>query len=103
MSSGPGDGESPDVGENPESGGSELDDVVLDEEFIRGGVREEAAEVRLERISRISRENNRLQAAGEIADGTGRPSARRMRKAVPWIAFGAVAAVVIIVMALVAR
>ena len=45
-----------------------FDDIVLDENFIAGGPREAAADERIAKASRIARGNDRLAAAGEIAD-----------------------------------
>ena len=80
-----------------------LDELVLDEDFVSGGVAEASAEERIAQAQRIARANDRLRALGEIADGTGKPAFRRMRRSAPWIAIGAVVAGVIVVVALVAR
>ncbi len=80
-----------------------FDDIVLDENFIAGGPREAAADERIAKASRIARGNDRLAAAGEIADGSGKPAYGRLRRSTPWIAIGIAAAVVIIVVALLAR
>lgn len=79
-----------------------FDDLVLDDEFVAGGSREASADERVARMKRIARGNDRLRAAGEIADGSGKPG-RLGRKALPWIAIGATIAIVIVVIALVAR
>ncbi len=82
---------------------SELEALVLDEDFIRAGSPEATAGERAERLARIGRANDQLRRAGEISDGTGKPAARRMRKAFPWIAAGVVVAVAIVVIVLIAR
>lgn len=81
----------------------DLDAMVLDEDFIAQGVPEAAADDRIAQARRIAAANDRLRAEGEIADGTGKPRFQRVRRSAPWIAIGAVAAVVIVVVALVAR
>lgn len=78
-------------------------DELLDPEAVAKAPREDAADARIAKARRIAAANNRLAAAGEIADGTGKPASRRVRRAAPWVAIGAVVAVVIIVLALVAR
>lgn len=78
-------------------------DELLDPEQVAKAPREDDAQSRIARAQRIAAANDRLMAAGEIADGTGRPAARRMRKAAPWVAIGAVVAVAIVVLALIAR
>ncbi len=82
---------------------ADLDSVVLDEDFVAGGVREAPAEDRIAQARRIAAANNRLRAEGEIADGTGKPRFQRVRRSAPWIAIGAVVAVGIVVVALIAR
>ncbi len=80
-----------------------FDDVVLDEQFIAGGPKELPADERIAQASRIARGNERLAAAGEIADGTGKPRYGRLRTSTPWIAIGLVVAAAIVVLALIAR
>ena len=80
-----------------------FDDLVLDETFIAGAPKEDAADERIAKAARIARGNDRLAAAGEIADGSGKPAYGRLRRSTPWIAIGIAAAVVIIVVALLAR
>jgi hypothetical protein len=80
-----------------------FDELVLDEEFISGGTRESTAEERIAKASRIARNNDRLKAEGEIADGSGKPRYSRLRKSTPWIAIGVVLAVAIVVVALIVR
>lgn len=80
-----------------------FDDVVLDEDFVAGGVTERAGDERIAQARRIARNNDRLHAAGEISDGVGKPSYRRARRLVPWIAIGASIAVAIVVIVLVVR
>lgn len=80
-----------------------FDDIVLDDDFVSGGVAERSAEERIAQARRIARENDRLRAAGEIADGAGKPRFHRTRRIVPWVALGAAVAVAIVVVALLAR
>jgi hypothetical protein len=80
-----------------------FDDLVLDEDFVSGGVKEPAADERIEKAQRIARSNDRLKASGEIADGTGKPRFHRVRKSAPWIAIGVVVAAGIVIAALIAR
>lgn len=80
-----------------------FDDLVLDEDFVAGGVSEAAADERIAKARRIARSNDRLKASGEIADGSGKPRYHRVRKSAPWIAIGAVVAVAIVVIVLIAR
>ena len=80
-----------------------FDDLVLDEEFVSGGVAEPAADERIAKAQRIARSNDRLRASGEIADGSGKPRFHRVRKSAPWILIGAVVAGAIIVVVLIAR
>lgn len=80
-----------------------FDDLVLDEDFVSGGVAEAPAEERIQKARRIARSNDRLKASGEIADGSGKPRYHRVRKSAPWIAIGAVVAVAIVVIVLIAR
>lgn len=80
-----------------------FDELVLDEEFVSGGVSEAAAEERIAQAQRIARSNDRLKASGEIANGSGKPRYHRVRKSAPWIAIGAVVAVAIVVIVLIAR
>lgn len=80
-----------------------FDELVLDEEFVSGGVSEAAADERIAKAQRIARDNDRLRASGEIADGSGKPRFHRVRKSAPWIAIGAAVAIGIVVIALIAR
>ena len=64
---------------------------------------EASAAERIAQARRIARGNDRLHAAGEIADGAGKPVFRRTRRLVPWIAIGASVAVAIVVIALISR
>lgn len=80
-----------------------FDDLVLDDDFVSGGVKEPAAEERIERAQRIARSNDRLRASGEISDGSGKPRFHRVRKSAPWIAIGAVVGIGILVVVLIAR
>jgi hypothetical protein len=80
-----------------------FDEIVLDEDFVTGGVKEPTAEERLARAQRIARSNDRLKASGEISDGSGKPRFHRVRRSAPWIAIGSAVAIAIVVVALVAR
>ena len=79
-----------------------LDELVLDEDFVRGGRTEASADERIAKAQRIARENARLRRAGEIADGSGKP-AFRMRKRGVWLIAAAVTAGAIVLIALLAR
>ena len=80
-----------------------FDELILDEDFVAGGVREPAAGERIAKAQRIARSNDRLKAAGEISDGSGKPRFSRARRSAPWIAIGAIIAVAIVVVVLIAR
>ncbi len=80
-----------------------FDDIVLDDDFVAGGVAERTADERIAQAQRIARANDQLRAAGEIADGAGKPRFHRTRRLIPWVAVGTVAAVGIVVIALLAR
>jgi hypothetical protein len=80
-----------------------FDEIVLDESFVADGPKEASADERIAKAARIARSNDRLKAEGEIADGSGKPRFQRMRKSAPWIGIGAVVAVAIIVIVLIAR
>lgn len=80
-----------------------FDELVLDDDFVSGGVKEPAAEERIAKAQRIARRNDRLKASGEISDGSGKPKFHRVRRSAPWIAIGAVIAVGIVIVALIAR
>lgn len=80
-----------------------FDDIVLDESFIADAPKEASADERIAQAQRIARQNDELRAAGEISDGSGKPRFHRVRKSAPWIGLGAVIAVVIIVVVLIAR
>ncbi|MHB1166559.1 MAG: hypothetical protein ACYC90_11995 [Candidatus Nanopelagicales bacterium] len=80
-----------------------LEGLVLDEDFVAGGPREATADERIARAARIARSNDRLRAAGEISDGSGKPRFQRARRSAPWIAIGAAVAIAIVVIVLVAR
>lgn len=92
-----------DPGSTSPGGSDPFDELALDESFLSGAPHEAAAEERIAQASRIARSNDRLRADGEIADGSGKPRYQRIRKSTPWIIIGAVAAVSIIVVALIAR
>lgn len=78
-------------------------EIVLDEDFVSGGVKEQTADERVEQAQRIARSNDRLRASGEISDGSGKPRFHRVRKSAPWIAIGAAIGIGIIVIVLIAR
>ena len=80
-----------------------FEEIVLDDDFIAGGVKEPTAQERAARLRHIAAANDRLKAAGEISDGTGKPRFHAIRKSAPWIAIGAVIAVTIVVVVLIAR
>lgn len=75
---------------------ADVDAFVLDEDFIRGGRREATAEERLAQARRIARANDQLRAAGEIADGTGKPGRRPRRSWLVWTAAGAAIGVLVL-------
>jgi hypothetical protein len=80
-----------------------FDEIVLDEDFVTGGVREPTAEERIAKANRIARDNDRLRASGEISDGSGKPRFHRVRKSAPWVAIGAAVAIGIVVLVIIAR
>jgi hypothetical protein len=80
-----------------------FDELILNEDFVTGGPKEATAEERIARANRIAQGNDRLRAAGEISDGSGKPRFQRMRRTAPWIAIGAVVAIAIIVIVLIVR
>lgn len=79
-----------------------IDELVLDEDFVKGGRTEASADERIAKAQRIARENTRLRKAGEIADGSGKP-VFRMRKRSVWLIAAAVTAGAIVLIALLAR
>ncbi len=80
-----------------------FDEVVLDEDFVAGGIKEPAADERIDRMQRIASANDRLRASGEIADGSGKPRFHAVRRSAPWIAIGAVVGAAIIIVVLISR
>jgi hypothetical protein len=78
-------------------------DELLDPEFLSKAPKEASADERIAQASRIARGNERLERAGEISDGVGKPKYSQMRKSAPWIAIGAVIGITIVVLALTAR
>jgi hypothetical protein len=80
-----------------------FDELVLDESFIAGAPKEDTADERIAKAARIARGNDRLAAAGEIADGSGKPVYSSLRRSTPWIAIGVAAGALIVVVALLAR
>jgi hypothetical protein len=80
-----------------------FDELILNEEFVANGPKEATAEERIAKANRIARSNDRLKAAGEIADGSGKPRFQRARRSAPWIAVGAVIAIAIVVIVLIVR
>lgn len=90
------------TGDSPE-GTDDLDGLVLDEAFIRGGVAEPSAEERIAAARRIARANDRLQAQGEIADGSGKPAFRTDGRGLTILAIATCVAAVVVIVALIAR
>lgn len=80
-----------------------FDEVTLDDSFVARGAKESTAAERAERAARIAGGNDRLNAAGQIADGSGKPVFHRRRRSTPWIAIGVVGALAILAIALIAR
>ena len=80
----------------------EIPDFIPDEGFAASGPKEPSAEERAAQAARIARGNDRLRAAGQISDGTGKPAYRRGSKVAPWIGIGAAVAVLIVVIAVLA-
>jgi len=80
----------------------EIPDFIPEDGFLAAGPKEASAEERAAQAARIARGNDRLRAAGQIADGTGKPAYRRASKVAPWIGIGAAVAVLIVVVALLA-
>jgi len=81
----------------------DIPDFIPDEGFLAAGPKEPSAEERAQKAARIARENDRLRRAGEISDGTGKPVYQRRSRLAPWIGIGAAVAVLIVVVALLAR
>lgn len=79
-----------------------FDELQLDATFISGGPKEASADERIAQAKRIAGANSRLRAAGEIADGTGKPGFRKRARVLPWVGIGAIIAVCIVVVAIVA-
>lgn len=79
-----------------------FENFEFDESFLADAPKEASAEERLAKARRIARENDRLRASGEIADGTGKPRFRNMRKGAPWILIGAAVGGIIILIAVLA-
>lgn len=78
-----------------------FDELRLDETFLAGGPQEASADERIAQAKRIARANSQLRAAGEIADGTGKPGFRKRARALPWFAIGAIIGVCIVVIAII--
>lgn len=78
----------------------DLDALVLDERFIRGGRPEPSAEERAAKAQRIARANDELRARGEISDGSGKPVYHAKAKRNRIIAISAIVAVAIVVVVL---
>lgn len=78
-------------------------DELLSPEALETAPREASAEERIAKARRIAAGNDRLVRAGEVADGSGKPAYRALRRGAPWVALGAVVAVVILVAVLIAR
>lgn len=88
----------------PENNGDDdlpdIPDFIPEEGFLATGPKEASAEERAAQAARIASGNDRLRAAGQIADGTGKPAYRRASKVAPWVGIGAAVAVLIVVVAL---
>lgn len=82
--------------------GDEIPDFIPDDFAIDAAPKEPTAEERAAKMARIARENDRLQKAGQIADGSGKPAYRRASKVAPWVGIGAAVAILIVVVALLA-
>ena len=76
-------------------------DELLRDDFLDRAPREASAEERLAKARRIAAENNRLRAAGEIADGSGKPRFHARRRKSYIIAISAAVAVGIVVLAII--
>lgn len=76
-------------------------DELLDPRFIASAPKEAPGTERIAKAKRITAQHQKLQKAGQIADGTGKPE-YRFKKRSFWIATAAVIAVVIVVIAVVA-
>jgi hypothetical protein len=79
-----------------------FDDFEFDDTFLANAPKEASAEERLAKARKIAHANDQLRARGEIADGTGKPMFRKMRKGAPWILIGAVVGGAIILIAVLA-
>ena len=93
---------SPPEPSSPDPSGDGIPDFIPDDFAVGAAPKEATAEERAAKAARIARENDRLKKAGQIADGSGKPAYRRASKVAPWVGIGAVVAVVIIVVALLA-
>ena len=80
----------------------EIPDFIPDEGFLATGPKDPSAEERVAQAARIARGNDRLRAAGQISDGTGKPAYRRASKVAPWVGIGVAVAVLIVVVAILA-
>lgn len=80
----------------------EIPDFIPEDGFLAAGPTEASAQERAEQAARIARGNDRLRAAGQIADGSGKPAYRRSSRLAPWVGIGAAVAVLIVVVALLA-
>lgn len=80
-----------------------IPDSLPSEEFLTSGPKEPSADERAAKAARIARENDRLRKAGQISDGSGKPAYRRTTKVAPWVGIGAAIAVLVLVVALLAR
>lgn len=91
----------------PENNGDDdlpdIPDFIPDDAFTASGPKEPSAEERAAKAARIARENDRLRKAGQISDGSGKPAYRNSSKLAPWIGIGAAVAVLVVVVALLAR
>lgn len=76
-------------------------DPVFDEAFIQAGRREPSADERVAKAQRIAREHGRLERAGEIASGTGKPVFRQRRRRNLFLGLAAGVAVLIVLVAVI--
>jgi len=76
-------------------------DPVFDEAFIRGGRPEPSAQERADKARRIAQEHERLERAGEIASGTGKPAFRQRQRRSVFLGLAVGLAVLIVVVAVI--
>ena len=76
-------------------------DPVFDEAFIQAGRREPSAQERVDKARRIAQEHDRLERAGEIASGTGKPAFRKRRRRSLFLGVAGGLAVLIVLVAVI--